>query len=326
MKQYGKITFVDLAGSERLKFSGSSGEMLKETGNINRSLFTLGKVIATLDKGDAFVPYRDSKLTKLLMDSLGGSSSCIMVACCSPSARYSEETLSTLQYAARAGNICNKPVVQLEPQQRLIMQLRAEVAQLRAENAQLRLGQGLPPAEPRRPSSAALRLAPQGSGRQVAGGHAGAAGGATAGLAGGAEMLTVLPQPPRAASSPSTRCCLRVPAPPLSPARAPVTPGGAGRVAQVGTPPRQAAGSAGTYAGSEEAGMRRTGARAELYEKAVGYAEGYAAGIDQAASRRTRTVPRLSSPLVLFILASVRLSLHPSVRPSVRPSVLYLFL
>ena len=196
VKQYGKITFVDLAGSERLKFSGSSGEMLKETGNINRSLFTLGKVIATLDKGDAFVPYRDSKLTKLLMDSLGGSSSCIMVACCSPSARYSEETLSTLQYAARAGNICNKPVVQLEPQQRLIMQLRAEVAQLRAENAQLRLGQGLPPAEPRRPSSAALRLAPQGGGRQVTGGHAGAAGGATAGLAGGAEMLTVLPQPP----------------------------------------------------------------------------------------------------------------------------------
>ena len=68
IKKYGKLTFVDLAGSERLK-----GDMVKETGNINKSLFTLGLVISSLTdkKGDKFIPYRDSKLTMLLMDSLG---------------------------------------------------------------------------------------------------------------------------------------------------------------------------------------------------------------------------------------------------------------
>ena len=73
-KKYGKISFVDLAGSERLKESKSQGEMIKETGNINKSLFTLGKVIKGLtDKKSKtpYIPYRDSKLTMLLMDSLG---------------------------------------------------------------------------------------------------------------------------------------------------------------------------------------------------------------------------------------------------------------
>jgi len=73
-KKYGKISFVDLAGSERLKESNSQGEMIKETGNINKSLFTLGKVIKGLtDKKTKtpYIPYRDSKLTMLLMDSLG---------------------------------------------------------------------------------------------------------------------------------------------------------------------------------------------------------------------------------------------------------------
>ncbi len=72
-KKYGKLTFVDLAGSERLKESKSQGEMVKETGNINKSLFTLGKVISCLasKKATAHIPYRDSKLTMLLMDSLG---------------------------------------------------------------------------------------------------------------------------------------------------------------------------------------------------------------------------------------------------------------
>jgi hypothetical protein len=77
-KKYGKLSFVDLAGSERLKESKSQGDMIKETGNINKSLFTLGKVIKGLsDKKTKtlYIPYRDSKLTMLLMDSLGYASS-----------------------------------------------------------------------------------------------------------------------------------------------------------------------------------------------------------------------------------------------------------
>ena len=73
IKKYGKLSFVDLAGSERLKESKAKGDMIKETGSINKSLFTLGKVISSLTekKQDKFIPYRDSKLTMLLMDSLG---------------------------------------------------------------------------------------------------------------------------------------------------------------------------------------------------------------------------------------------------------------
>lgn len=87
--RFGKVVFVDLAGSERLKESQSEGQTKVETGSINKSLFTLGKVIATLSdsgkgKTDTHIPYRDSKLTKLLMDSLGGSSMALMVACISP--------------------------------------------------------------------------------------------------------------------------------------------------------------------------------------------------------------------------------------------------
>mmetsp|Transcript_17279 Transcript_17279/g.15181 ORF Transcript_17279/g.15181 Transcript_17279/m.15181 type:complete len:89 (-) Transcript_17279:799-1065(-) len=88
--------------------------MVKETGNINRSLFTLGKVISGLsDKKNKqpHIPYRDSKLTMLLMDSLGGTSKTLMIACISPAHVYMEETLSTLNYATRTMNIKNKPVV-----------------------------------------------------------------------------------------------------------------------------------------------------------------------------------------------------------------------
>jgi len=115
-KKYGKISFVDLAGSERLKESKSQGEMIKETGNINKSLFTLGKVISSLtDKktNKQHIPYRDSKLTMLLMDSIGGASKTLMIACVSPSTSYADETLSTLNYASRAMNIKNKPFVQV---------------------------------------------------------------------------------------------------------------------------------------------------------------------------------------------------------------------
>jgi hypothetical protein len=116
LKKYGKISFVDLAGSERLKESKSQGSMIKETGNINKSLFTLGKVISSLtDKklNKQYIPYRDSKLTMLLMDSIGGTSKTLMIACVSPSNVYADETISTLNYASRAMNIKNKPVLQV---------------------------------------------------------------------------------------------------------------------------------------------------------------------------------------------------------------------
>ena len=114
----GKMTFVDLAGSERLKQSGSGSEDVatRETSLINKSLFALGKVIATLadERRDArvtstHIPYRDSKLTKLLMDSLGGRSPTVMIACCSASEAHVEETIRTLQYATRVTSILNVP-------------------------------------------------------------------------------------------------------------------------------------------------------------------------------------------------------------------------
>lgn len=114
LKKYGKLSFVDLAGSERLKETHSQEGMVKETGNINKSLFTLGKIIKSLSdkkKQIPYIPYRDSKLTMLLMDSLGGTAKALMIACISPSVVYYEETLSTMNYAARTMNIKNRPVV-----------------------------------------------------------------------------------------------------------------------------------------------------------------------------------------------------------------------
>jgi hypothetical protein len=145
----GKVTFVDLAGSERLKDSQSTGATLRETSSINRSLFTLGKVISALadrSSGGAkagppsttSIPYRDSKLTKLLMDSLGGSAMCLIIACCSPSNMSIEETLSTLGYAARAKNIRNRPALQVDAEEATVNALKREARLLRAENAYLR--------------------------------------------------------------------------------------------------------------------------------------------------------------------------------------------
>lgn len=151
----GKVVFVDLAGSERLKDSHSEGIAMRETASINRSLFMLGKVISSLASGakGSVVPYRESKLTKLLMDSLGGSALSLMIACCSPSIVHLEETLSTLSYATRAKNIKNAPAVQMDPQQAALAALRRELKVLRAENAYLRdqlimanTGGGLPQA------------------------------------------------------------------------------------------------------------------------------------------------------------------------------------
>ena len=132
-----KFHFVDLAGSERLKKTKAEGERLKEGININSGLLALGNVISALGdetrmRQGAHVPYRDSKLTRMLQDSLGGNSRTLMIACVSPVDSNSEESKSTLQYANRARNIKNKPVINRDPHSHLIAQLRKEVAGLRS--------------------------------------------------------------------------------------------------------------------------------------------------------------------------------------------------
>ena len=121
-----KFHFVDLAGSERAKRTGATGATLKEGISINKGLLSLGNVISALtdDKGKGHVPYRDSKLTRILQDSLGGNSRTIMIACVSPAEINFEETLNTLKYASRARNIKNKPVVNRDPNSQQIAQLR----------------------------------------------------------------------------------------------------------------------------------------------------------------------------------------------------------
>ncbi|XP_056299566.1 kinesin-like protein KIF13A isoform X6 [Pseudoliparis swirei] len=137
-----KISLVDLAGSERVSKTGAAGERLKESSNINRSLTTLGCVISALadqsaGKGKAkFVPYRDSVLTWLLKDNLGGNSKTAMIATVSPSADNYEETLSTLRYADRAKRIVNHAVVNEDPNARIIRELREEVVKLKVQLSQ----------------------------------------------------------------------------------------------------------------------------------------------------------------------------------------------
>ncbi|NXA79502.1 KIF12 protein, partial [Thryothorus ludovicianus] len=108
----GTLCFVDLAGSERVKETGSSGELSVEANSINRSLLALGHCISLLAKPRGkrtHIPYRDSKLTRLLARSLGGSGITLMVACISPSSRCVSETLSTLHYASRARRVTTRP-------------------------------------------------------------------------------------------------------------------------------------------------------------------------------------------------------------------------
>ncbi|TRY72954.1 hypothetical protein DNTS_010251 [Danionella cerebrum] len=148
-----KLSLVDLAGSERAAKTGAAGERLKEGSNINnlffpfqsspnRSLTTLGLVISALaDQGagknkNKFVPYRDSVLTWLLKDSLGGNSRTAMVATVSPAADNYDETLSTLRYADRAKSIVNHAVVNEDPNARIIRELREEVEKLRDQLTQ----------------------------------------------------------------------------------------------------------------------------------------------------------------------------------------------
>ena len=112
-----KFNFVDLAGSERLKKTGAQGERMQEGININKGLLALGNVISALEKQahNKHVPFRDSKITRLLQDSLGGNAKTLMIACVSPANTNIEETISTLQYANRARNIQNKPIKNVDP-------------------------------------------------------------------------------------------------------------------------------------------------------------------------------------------------------------------
>ncbi|XP_063053107.1 kinesin-like protein KIF21A isoform X2 [Engraulis encrasicolus] len=138
-----KFHFVDLAGSERLKRTGATGERAKEGISINCGLLALGNVISALgdrSKRTSHVPYRDSKLTRLLQDSLGGNSQTVMIACISPSDRDFMETLNTLKYANRARNIKNKVVVNQDKASQQISALRTEIARLQIELMEYRTG------------------------------------------------------------------------------------------------------------------------------------------------------------------------------------------
>ncbi len=111
IRHRGKMSFVDLAGSERVKETKSEGQQLVETTNINKSLLTLGHCISCLadpKKKTGHIPFRDSTLTMLLKDNLGGSGMTLMIACISPAMTWAAETAKTLRYASSAKKIQNK--------------------------------------------------------------------------------------------------------------------------------------------------------------------------------------------------------------------------
>ncbi|EZA49317.1 Kinesin-like protein KIF12 [Ooceraea biroi] len=136
ISKQGKINFVDLAGSEMTKKTQSEGKTLEEANNINKSLMVLGYCIASLSDGkrkSGHIPYRDSKLTKLLADSLAGNGVTLMATRSNAS-----ETLNTLRYAARAKKIFTKPLIVMDPREALILTLKREVKALEVENEHLR--------------------------------------------------------------------------------------------------------------------------------------------------------------------------------------------
>ncbi|XP_038063245.1 chromosome-associated kinesin KIF4A-like [Patiria miniata] len=133
---HAKFHLVDLAGSERAKKTQAQGERLKEGININRGLLALGNVISALGDENGrkgHIPYRDSKLTRLLQDALGGNSQTLMLACVSPADSNMEETLNTLRYADRARQIKNKPIVNRDPQSAELTRLKQQVQQLQVQ-------------------------------------------------------------------------------------------------------------------------------------------------------------------------------------------------
>ncbi|XP_030775775.1 kinesin-like protein KIF12 isoform X2 [Rhinopithecus roxellana] len=136
----GKLCFVDLAGSEKVAATGSRGELMLEANSINRSLLALGHCISLLldpQRKQSHIPFRDSKLTKLLADSLGGRGVTLMVACVSPSAQCLPETLSTLRYASRAQRVTTRPQAPKSAVAKQPQHLETEMLQLQEENRRL---------------------------------------------------------------------------------------------------------------------------------------------------------------------------------------------
>ena len=132
----GKLNLVDLAGSERIRITGTRGQQLEESKKINKSLSCLGNVINALTdkKGKNYIPYRDSKLTRLLQDSLGGNCKTTMIATISPSEDAFSESLSTLYFAQRAKKIKNRPIINEDVNNRaLIRKYETELKNLRTE-------------------------------------------------------------------------------------------------------------------------------------------------------------------------------------------------
>ncbi|KAL3830389.1 hypothetical protein ACJIZ3_019191 [Penstemon smallii] len=133
-----KLHLVDLAGSERAKRTGADGIRLREGIHINKGLLALGNVISALGddkkrKEGGHVPYRDSKLTRILQDSLGGNCKTVMIACVSPADTNAEETLNTLKYANRTRNIQNKAIINRDPVAAQMQTMQAQIEQLQAE-------------------------------------------------------------------------------------------------------------------------------------------------------------------------------------------------
>lgn len=130
----GKLNLVDLAGSENIQRSGADNKRAAEAGLINKSLLTLGRVINALVDKSAHIPYRESKLTRLLQDSLGGQTKTCIIATISPARSNLEETISTLDYAFRAKNIRNKPQINSTlPKKTLLREYTMEIEQLKSD-------------------------------------------------------------------------------------------------------------------------------------------------------------------------------------------------
>uniref|UniRef100_A0A914W778 Kinesin-like protein n=1 Tax=Plectus sambesii TaxID=2011161 RepID=A0A914W778_9BILA len=130
----GKLHLVDLAGSERQSKTGATGQRLKEATKINLSLSTLGNVISALvDAKSTHIPYRNSKLTRLLQDSLGGNSKTVMCANIGPASYNYDETISTLRYANRAKNIKNAAHINEDPKDALLRKFQQEIEELKRQ-------------------------------------------------------------------------------------------------------------------------------------------------------------------------------------------------
>lgn len=132
----GVLFLVDLAGSEKVSKTGASGMRLEEAKNINSSLTTLGMVINALCDGNSHIPYRDSKLTMILMEALGGNSKTTLIICCNPEQKHSSETLSTLRFGERAKKIKNNVKVNEELS---VDELKFLLAEARREIHKLKL-------------------------------------------------------------------------------------------------------------------------------------------------------------------------------------------